>query len=288
MYIVFDIGGTQMRLAASRDGRQLDESVSISTPQDPESGIEQFAELANDISESKDITAIVGGVAGPLSQQKTSLVNSPHLPEWVDFDIKDALQDACGVDEVHLENDTALVGLGEASVGAGNGFDIVAYITVSTGVGGVRIVKESIDENALGFEPGHQIINTEDFEEGERKNKRKEGSIPGHWEYYISGTQMEGRYDTHPHDIEDPAAWEQVENDLVYGLNNIAVLWSPDIVVLGGAMIVKKTGITIESVREKLEQTLTIFKQRPIIKKATLGDKGGLHGALTYLRQQRK
>jgi len=59
---------------------------------------------------------------------------------------------------VFLRNDTAIVGLGEAHAGAGKGHEIVVYITVSTGVGGVRIIKGEIAKNQFGFEIGHQII----------------------------------------------------------------------------------------------------------------------------------
>jgi glucokinase len=49
-------------------------------------------------------------------------------------------------------------GLGEAVFGAGKGREIVVYMTISTGVGGARIVGGKIDASAMGFEPGHQII----------------------------------------------------------------------------------------------------------------------------------
>jgi len=63
---------------------------------------------------------------------------------------------------VFIENDASIVGLGEAVSGAGMGEEIVVYITVSTGVGGTRIVSGEIDEHAYGFEPGHELINMQD------------------------------------------------------------------------------------------------------------------------------
>lgn len=273
-----------MRIAASEDGETLGETVSISTPQTPQSAIEQFAAIVNDLTGKKDVQKVVGGVAGPLNEERTTLIQSPHLPEWVGFPIKETLEDECRAG-VFLQNDTSLVGLGEAVVGAGRDDAIVAYITVSTGVGGVRIVNGELEAARFSFEPGHQIININDFDEVDQASAPHEGDVPGHLEYYISGTNMERRYGEHPRDIEDPEKWLPLEHALVVGLNNVAVFWSPDSIVLGGAMIVKKTGIRIDRVQESLNEILTIYPEAPTVKKATLGDKGGLFGSLEYLKQ---
>ena len=73
-----------------------------------------------------------------------------------------------------IANDTAVVGLGEAHRGAGIGYNIVTYITVSTGVGGTRIVDGRIDRRIYGFEPGHQTIDID--------NSVWEGSASGQLE----------------------------------------------------------------------------------------------------------
>ena len=42
----------------------------------------------------------------------------------------------------------------------GEGLEIVAYHSVSTGVGGVKIEDGEISHSSIGFEPGHQIDRT--------------------------------------------------------------------------------------------------------------------------------
>src|SRR3989344_5345381 len=158
MHILFDIGGTKMRVAASRDGRGLDEvRVEKTIPYDFEEGMRVFESLVTDVAGGESITHVVGGIAGALNREKTHLVNSPNIGGWVHKPLKEVLETRFKA-KVFLENDTALVGLGEAVHGAGKGFSIVAYITVSTGVGGVRVVDGAIDKNIFGFEPGHHII----------------------------------------------------------------------------------------------------------------------------------
>jgi glucokinase len=80
------------------------------------------------------------------------------LPDWQRKPLASALSKRLDGAPVYIENDKAVVGLGEATYGAGVGYGIVAYHTVSTGVGGVRTEDGKISRASAGFEPGHQII----------------------------------------------------------------------------------------------------------------------------------
>ncbi len=115
---------------------------------------------------------------------------------------------------------------------------------------------------------------------------RRELVEPGHLEEYISGAALERRLGKKPEDILNPVVWEELARHLAYGLNNTILHWSPDIVVLGGSMIVREVGIKIPRVRAHLAKILTIIPptEHPPIISATLGDFGGLHGALALIR----
>ncbi|MCH8048584.1 ROK family protein, partial [Patescibacteria group bacterium] len=56
--------------------------------------------------------------------------------------------------------------------------------------------------------------------------------------------------------------------------------WSPDIVVLGGSMILGDPFIPLDVVKKYLQGILTVFPKQPTIEKAALGDSAGLYGAL--------
>jgi predicted NBD/HSP70 family sugar kinase len=274
MYLLFDIGGTNTRLSFSEDGTTFMKPAIFDTPQSFEDGVKMIEEIFKDFAQGHTIKAIAGGVAGPLDSRKTKLVNAPHLPQWVNKPLKTLLQRIFEV-PVFLENDTALVGLGEATHGAGREKKIVAYISVSTGVGGVRIVDEKIDVNSMGFEPGHQIIHFGDL----MKPKGSYGSGP--LESYLSGAYLEKKYGVPAHVITDSTVWDKSAVYLAYGLHNIIVHWSPDVVVLGGALMKQ---IDIKKVEEHLKSICTIFPQLPEIRIASLGKVGGLHGALELLK----
>jgi glucokinase len=274
MLALFDIGGTKTRIAFSSDGETFEEPVIIETPQTFEEGIEVIARTVKDLSKGREVRAVVGGIAGPLNQLRTELVRAPHLQNWVGRPIQKALSESVEA-RVFLQNDSALVGLGEARFGAGNGNTIIAYITVSTGVGGVRIVDGQIDRGQFGFEPGHQIINANDNSDDALIDL--DGTI--------SGEAIERRFGKKPYEIsQSDALWDELARWLAIGLANTIVHWSPDVVVLGGSMMVGDPKIPIENVRKHLEVALKIFPEHPPLALATLGAVGGLHGALAYAK----
>lgn len=263
-----------MRVVATDKEKFIGEPIVVLTPKSFEEGIETLKNIIGNIANGEKIEAIVGGIAGPLDQKKTMLMSSPNLSGWVGHDIKQTLSTAYNV-PVFLENDAAFVGLGEAHFGAGRDYPIVVYLTISTGVGGVRIVNGSIDASSMGFEPGHQIIDLD--------NTLCPTCDGNDLEAYVSGAAVEKRFGKKPYEIHDSAIWEEIAKFLAYGLNNTILHWSPDVVVLGGSMM-NEVGIPIDKVREYLREILKIFPQMPEIKKSELADFGGLYGALSYIR----
>jgi glucokinase len=154
MFLLFDIGGTNTRVSASYNGKTFIAPHAFKTPKKFNDGIAAIQKYAELFSKGKKIQKIVGGIAGPLTNDKRQLVNSPHLGGWTHKPLAATLEKKLKTN-VYLENDTALVGLGEAVFGAGKGKSIVAYVTISTGVNGVRIVNKEIDPSAFGYEIGH-------------------------------------------------------------------------------------------------------------------------------------
>ena len=107
-----------MRVVSADRKKFLAEPIVVNTPQDFNEGIETLKRIVENLTHSEKIEAIVGGIAGPLNAEKTMLVKSPNLSGWAGQDLKKALTDAFNV-PVSIENDTAMVGLGEANFGAG-------------------------------------------------------------------------------------------------------------------------------------------------------------------------
>lgn len=262
-----------MRLAVSRDGKNIEEPKILKTPKDFDEGMALFKKTVLNLSSGEKIKVSAGGIAGPLDGNKERLINSPNLPDWINKPLKEAIEKITSA-PAYIENDAAVVGLGEAIVGAGGDYAIVVYITVSTGVGGARIVDGKIDRSAMGFEPGHQILEINGL-------LCPTCGIPGHLEAYVSGTAISKKYGKKPQNITDDKVWDEVAYYLAFGIHNSLLHWSPDVVILGGSMM---KHISLQKITENLHKILTIFPKAPLVKRAELNDKGGLYGALSMIQ----
>lgn len=266
MFLLFDAGGTKTRFALSRTGENFEAPEIITTPSNPAALITWLQE----VTAGAAVAGIAGGVAGTFDQTRERLSAAPHLPGWVGQPLHQLITAAFNC-PVYLENDTALVGLGEAVAGAGRGAEILVYLTISTGVGGARIVAGKIDEHAFSFEPGQQII---DYHQPDK-----------HWEDYISGTAIKAQTGREPREITELEFWQALSPQVAVGIYNTILEWTPDRVVLGGGML-KTPGLDLPSVTTELKKLAADLPTVPELRRAELGDLGGLHGALEYLRQK--
>lgn len=267
-----------MRIATAHNDA-LGDLIVVGTPPSFSDAWELFISTTLRLVGNAPLEGIVGGVAGVLDTEKGVLLSAPNLPEWSGKNLKGALEDEFGV-PVYMQNDAALVGLGEAVYGAGMGYRHVAYLTVSTGVGGARIVDHRIDEGSYNFEPGHQIIDLD----GTRCAECKDGTL----ESYVSGTSVKERYGMHPHDITDPKIWDEISRLLAVGVANTILHWTPDVVVLGGSMVVRKPGIAVAAVEAYVKEFVSKYLPPPPIVEAKLSDRGGLYGGMAYAKQIRE
>jgi predicted NBD/HSP70 family sugar kinase len=269
MYLIGDIGGTKSRFSTTKDCKTFDEPKVVSTPQD----YEEFKSLISEFVETGGSGGFEGaclGISGTTSENKDYLEHSPHLKGWENKPIKQDLIRIFGTENINLENDTALVGLGESIHGAGKEYEIVAYVTISTGIGGVKIESGKIDSKKYSFEPGHQII---DMHDGYSS-----------LEVLASGSGIKESTGKDPRDIDDATFWDEITRTLAVGLHNTILHWSPEVLVVGGG-IVNSGKISTDNLSKYIQELLIVFPKIPDIKPAELGDFGGLYGAMEYLEQ---
>lgn len=275
-YVLFDIGGTKMRVAVSDDLKTITATKKFSTPASPTEGMSLMIAAIHELTGDK-VTSIGGGIRGILNEEKTGILQDPTLSKWADFDIVGTLKSEFDV-PVYLENDAALAGLGEAHYGAGQGIDILVYHTVSTGVGGVKISFGKIDESSMGFEPGHQILDIDRTILGP--------DVVPTLQNLVSGTAVESRMGMKPYEIpQTDVLWDELAGYLAQGMRNSILYWSPQVIVLGGSMMVGDPKIPIESVRKATVAALDNFMPCPFITTAALLDDAGLYGAMARISQ---
>ncbi|HEU4677138.1 MAG TPA: ROK family protein, partial [Candidatus Paceibacterota bacterium] len=223
MFIHFDIGGTKTRVAASRDLASLERVAKFDTPRTYREGLEALLKEMREVAGGEPIEGVSGGIRGPLNHEKTGIISETELADWVGRNLVLDLRSALDA-PVYVENDTAMVGLGEVHFGAGKGYRIVAYHTVSTGVGGARFVDGRLDVTSVGFEPGHQVLDIDQTILGRH--------VPPTLQNLVSGRALEKRRGVKPYEIgqEDPV-WDELARYLASGLKNTIVYWSPDAIV---------------------------------------------------------
>lgn len=268
MILISDIGGSHMRIAISEAPGLLEDPFICDTPADFDSAVVVFANTAREIAKGRPITGGAVGIAGLLSTNRQVLLKSPHLRGWEGKNIEEAFSKAVGV-PIHFENDVALGALGEAKSGAGVGVFILAYIAVGTGIGGARVVDGRIDRTTFGFEMGHQRLGI--------------GMSAPEWEELVSGSGLGKKYGKPSSEIKDPAIWNECADNFAIGLYNAILHWSPERVVLGGALF-NFNAIPLERVKVTLQSINTALPELPDIQLAKLGDRSGLYGATFFAK----
>lgn len=256
--LVFDIGGTKMRVA-----RPKEKPVIVPTPPTKEEGVRTLVEIISSLSEGDKVDALVGGIAGV--REDGVLVRSPNLPGWEGVNLQESL--APHAQKVEVRNDAELACLGEAVYGAGKNARIVAYLGIGTGVGGARVIDGVLDATHYNSEPGHQIIDV------------SSGKTLEEW---VSGGALKRELGVPPSDM-PPATYIERMPYLATGIANTILLWSPDILVLGGPLIDDAHGYPLSNIVGAVEERLTVFPKLPDIVQGELGDSAGLEGARALL-----
>jgi len=269
MFFVFDVGATRMRFGIAKGGR-VEEVRVVPTPRGLLGALKIFSDYAESLGKPR-FSAIAGSTPGHLDRNRRRLSKLRNLPGWSRADIGGALRKRFHC-PVYWENDVRFAALGEARYGAGRGKAIVVYVTVSTGVNGARVVNNKLDQAAWGFSIGHQLI------------------TPDHdLESLVGGAALKLKYGRSAEKIKNPRVWKQVHAVLARGLFNTLLYWSPEVLVLGGGMVLAGA-IKIPVVRRELiriKHRMRINVPIPPLRRARLGQLAGLYGALAYLQQRK-
>lgn len=273
MFLLIDIGGTNTRLATASSFDAFTALIKFPTPPIFTDAITVLSTQIRSLIADQPCQGVIAGLPGTMNKETGCLAASPNLGGWVGHPIQAKLENITHA-PVRIINDSALAGLGEACSGAGLGFNIVAYLTVSTGVGGARIVNQKIDANAYGFEPGFHIIDA-------GGTLCPDCHSPSSLEDLVGGASVAKRFNCPPEEIKDPKVWSSLAQWLAYGLTNITFFWSPSVIVLGGPMM---RDIPLDQVIRATANLTASIPAPPAIKSAALGDDRAFYGALSIIK----
>ena len=146
-YIVgIDLGGTNIKSAIVSEEKKIVIKTSVPTPtqEGPKAIMDAMADVVHELMNKegitrKDILAVGIGAPGPMNWQTGVVYSPPNLPGWHNVPLADEM---CKRLEVpcYIENDANAACFGEYWLGAGQGCDCIAVLTLGTGVGGGIVV----------------------------------------------------------------------------------------------------------------------------------------------------
>ncbi len=285
--IAIDVGGTNTRVALV-DSRMniVDRKQFTTNPMHPDITLEEIVKII--ASYDYSICGIGMSCPGPLDLIEGKVLTPPNLRgEWHNYPITTKLNSQTGL-PTFLNNDANLAALGEATVGAGSKYNIVQFLTISTGIGAGLVIDKEIFIGSRGY--AMEVANCIVKEGGPVQGNLKAGAI----EAICSGTAITTRAKNagldvnHAGDVNALAlegnakAIEIINESKTYLANFIATLYAtvdPGIVILGGSVALKIDGY-VEDI-EKMVKSKVFEVLRPSVKivKTALGEDSGLIGA---------
>jgi glucokinase len=298
--LALDLGGTRVRAALVRDGVIVRKAA---LPTDVKGGppavMQQFAKLADTVRGDDDFVAIGAASPGPLDTV-AGIVEVIHtLQGWIDVPLRQALADVFQK-PVLLENDGIAAAVGEWKKGAGQGVKNLVYATISTGVGGGAIVDGHVlrGRRGLAGHIGHmrlvengpacfcgRIGCFEALASGSALALRAGEIAANKPNSNLGQTAVISKVTSH-HVIEGAkigdadclALLREEARYLGIGFANLAHLYSPDRIIMGGGMSQNFDMLREDMMAVFKSEALSPFRNTDIVP-ATLGDDAGLIGA---------
>ncbi len=274
VHIGLDIGGTKLLVAAAdREGRIL-RRVQEPTPLGRDEGLGLLMRMAREVAAGEAIRTMGAAAGGPLDWQ-SGVVSPLHQPEWRDVPLRALMQEEFGV-PFAVDVDTNVAALGEYRFG-GDTPSRMVYLTLSTGMGGGCVIEGEIYRGGNGVHPevGHQTVAYRgEFPDGVLCACGAEGCL----EALVSGNGIRRLYGKPAPELTE-AEWAEVGHNLGQGLRNIAGLYAPDVIVLGGGVAVGGGERLLAPARHTLRQGLRLVPV-PEVRLSALGYDTALRGTI--------
>jgi fructokinase len=209
-------------------------------------------------------------------------------PGWKEANMLEPFRQVFDV-PMRIDTDVNVAALGEYTWGAGQGTEVLLYLTVGTGIGGGGIINGRMMHGLFHPEMGH--IRVPRFE-----GDRFPGICPYHGDCLqglASGPAMEARWGQKAADLPiDHPSWRMEAYYLASAVNNYICTLSPNRIILGGGVMNQKHLFPL--IREEVKRLLNGYIQLPLIMKKIeeyivppgLGDRAGVLGAIALARQK--
>lgn len=254
MFGVIEAGGTKMICAVGDRNLEVKDKVRIDTRR-PE---ETFADIKDFFRKyKKNLESIAIGSFGPIevapdSDDYGKILNTPK-EGWKDFNIVECLEEDYDL-PIFLTTDVNASAYGEYKIGAGEGKKSLAYFTVGTGIGGGLVQNGEFLGGKSHPEMGHMIINKDPRDTYDGGCMCHKACLEG----LASGPNIEKRLKMPAENLKpNDKFWDIEANYLAQAAYNTSLMFSPDVIVLGGG-VMQVEGL-IEKIREKFKTLMNSY-----------------------------
>jgi predicted NBD/HSP70 family sugar kinase len=229
----------------------------------------------------EEILGMGAAIGGPLDWEQ-GIVSPLHQPTWRNIPLKEIMEARWNC-PFQVDVDTNVAAIGEYRWGALSA-ERFLYLTLSTGMGGGFLIDGKIYRGQGGAHPeaAHQSIN---FCCSNPSAVQCECGAPDCLEALVSGNGIRRIYGK-PAERLNSEEWEEVAYNLGQGLRNMAVLYAPDVIRIGGGVAVGGGERFISVAREVMEQHLRLVPA-PQVELSRLGYDTALRGAIAMALTQK-
>jgi glucokinase len=291
-----DIGGTRIRAGlVAEHGSLLTRAEGVTPARaSGEAVVQVVAQVVEAAIRGHDraqIMAVGVGAPGPLDAMRGIAQATPTIDGFREFPIRDRIAEATQL-PTFLDHDGHAAAFGEWKHGAGRGYDNMVFVTISTGIGGGAIVDGRLQRGRRGqaAHVGHMTL----LPDGPICNCGNRGC----WEALAAGptfaqaAHSAGFADgsaafaaAATGDVRARSVVDAQARWLAIGMANLAHVYSPQILILGGGVMAGLEQMRPEIAREFAARVMAPFRDIPFVRAALL-DNAGLIGAAALGREQ--
>jgi glucokinase len=307
-----DVGGTKIAACLiDLHGRILS---TVRRPTDvttPEATLDSIAGAAIELMhvnllDSNSVNAIGFGIPGIVDAERGIGIASVNLG-WKNVAVRAGLESRLGIRCV-IDNDVRVGALGEAYFGVAKGLKNLVYLNIGTGISAVILIngKFFMGSRGLAGEIGHAVLVSDGpvckcggrgcFEavaSGPGIAQRALEKIKAGRESMLAAQALENAqpltaekvFDAATHG--DPVAIEtlsEIGTLMAYSLEYLALAYDPDIIVLGGSVVLGSS-LLFQIIQQKLQELADsswVFGKaysKNLVQLSTLGNNAGVLGA---------
>ncbi len=300
-----DLGGSKLRAGLLSQSGQLAGRLEIQTEawKGPASVLANLKGLVTQLLDSTDRSRVAGigiAAAGQIHPKTHAVVYAPNL-DWHDVPLREEIESAFGL-PTYVENDVRAAAWGEYRFGVGRGTQSLIAVFVGTGVGSGAVMDGLLLHgfNNVAGELGHtQVVKdglpcgcgqrgcVEAYASGSGFVRRLEAALgAGVKTSLAKATGGEPARLTAALVAREAAhgdgfareIWAEAEQYLGMALANYVTLLNPELLVLGGGVMITVPALA-DALAERIRALTTVLARGVRVERAALGDSAGIFGA---------